>query len=142
MDNILMINNSKDAFGLTFMYLGLPINAESTEQVDKAVELLKAQKNVIQAYVADEIFDKMIGEEAAIAPYFNGDAVTMIQDNPDSRFLYPHGWQQHLYRLSLHSQGEPKEGTGGNVYQLYAGAGGRHGKYRCHRLFHPQYKGV
>ena len=89
MDNILMINNSKDAFGLTFMYLGLPINAESTEQVDKAVELLKAQKNVIQAYVADEIFDKMIGEEAAIAPYFNGDAVTMIQDNPDLAFSIP-----------------------------------------------------
>ena len=89
MDNILMINNSKDAFGLTFMYLGLPINAESTEQVDKAVELLKDQKNVIQAYVADEIFDKMIGEEAAIAPYFNGDAVTMIQDNPDLAFSIP-----------------------------------------------------
>ena len=89
MDNILMINNSKDAFGITFKYMGAPINAETTEQVDKAVELLKAQKNVIQAYVADEIFDKMIGEEAAIAPYFNGDAVTMIADNPDLAFSIP-----------------------------------------------------
>lgn len=89
MDNILMINNSKDAFGLTFKYLGLPINAESTEQVDAAVELLKKQKNVIQAYVADEIFDKMIGEEAAMAPYFNGDAYTMMADNPDLAFSIP-----------------------------------------------------
>ena len=55
MDNILMINNSKDAFGITFSYLGLPINAESTEQVDKAVVLLKEQKKVIQAYVAGGI---------------------------------------------------------------------------------------
>ena len=89
MDNILMINNSKDAFGITFAYLGLPINAESTEQVDKAVVLLKEQKKVIQAYVADEVFDKMIGGEAAMAPYYNGDAVTMIADNPDLAFSIP-----------------------------------------------------
>ena len=89
MDNILMINNSKDAFGITFAYLGLPINAESTEQVDKGVVLLKEQKKVIQAYVADEVFDKMIGGEAAMAPYYNGDAVTMIADNPDLAFSIP-----------------------------------------------------
>lgn len=89
MDNILMINNSKDAFGITFAYLGLPLNAESTEQVDKAVVLLKEQKKVIQAYVADEVFDKMIGGEAAMAPYYNGDAVTMIADNPDLAFSIP-----------------------------------------------------
>ena len=68
MDNILMINNSKDAFGITFAYLGLPINAENTEQVDKAVVLLKEQKK---------------------APYYNGDAVTMIADNPDLAFSIP-----------------------------------------------------
>ena len=89
MDNILMINNSKDAFGITFAYLGLPINAESTEPVDKAVVLLKEQKKVIQAYVADEVFDKRIGGEAAMAPYYNGDAVTMIADNPDLAFSIP-----------------------------------------------------
>ena len=89
MDNILMIGNSKDAFGIAFKLLDYPINAESTEQVDKAVELLKKQKNVIQAYVADEIFDKMIGGEAAMAPYYNGDAVTMIADNPDLAFSIP-----------------------------------------------------
>lgn len=89
MDNILMINNSKDAFGIAFKWLGYPINAEDTKQVDHAVEVLKQQKNVIQAYVADEIFDKMIGEEAAIAPYFNGDAVTIIADNPNVAFSIP-----------------------------------------------------
>ena len=95
MDNILMINNSKDAFGITFAYLGLPINAESTEQVDKAVVLLKEQKKVIQAYVADEVFDKMIGGEAAMAPYYNGDAVTMIADNPDLPSPFP--WRAAIF---------------------------------------------
>ena len=55
----------------------------------KAVVLLKEQKKVIQAYVADEVFDKMIGGEAAMAPYYNGDAVTMIADNPDLAFSIP-----------------------------------------------------
>ena len=89
-NNILMIGNSKDAFGIAFKLLDYPINAENRRQVDDAVKVLKEQKNVIQAYVADEIFDKMIGAEAAIAPYYNGDAVTMMADNPDLAFSIPH----------------------------------------------------
>ena len=34
-----------------------------------------------RAYVMDEIFDKMIGGEAAIGVYYSGDAITMIDDN-------------------------------------------------------------
>ena len=36
---------------------------------------LQAQKSVVQAYVMDEIFDKMEGGEAAMAPYYAGDAL-------------------------------------------------------------------
>ena len=50
---------------------------------------LKNQKNMVQAYVMDEIFDKMAGGEAALAPYYAGDAITMIQDNPDLAFVFP-----------------------------------------------------
>jgi len=88
-DNILMFGNSKDAFGIAFKMLGYPINAESFEQIDKATELLKQQKDLLQAYVMDEIFDKMTGEEAAIAPYYAGDFITMREDNEDLSFVYP-----------------------------------------------------
>ena len=37
----------------------------------------------------DEIFDKMIGGEAALAPYYAGDAIVMMQDNPDLAFAVP-----------------------------------------------------
>ena len=37
----------------------------------------------------DEIFDKMGGGEAALAPYYAGDALTMIEDNPDLAFVVP-----------------------------------------------------
>ncbi|MCI8816377.1 MAG: ABC transporter substrate-binding protein [Angelakisella sp.] len=87
--NMLMFSNSKDAFGIAFKMLGYPINAESREQLDRATQLLKEQKPLLQAYVMDEIFDKMTGGEAALAPYYAGDAVTMMEDNPDLRFVIP-----------------------------------------------------
>ena len=87
--NMLMFSNSKDAFGVAFKLLGYPINAESREQLDRATQLLKEQKPLLQAYVMDEIFDKMTGGEAALAPYYAGDAVTMMEDNPDLRFVVP-----------------------------------------------------
>ncbi|MEG0541629.1 MAG: spermidine/putrescine ABC transporter substrate-binding protein, partial [Angelakisella sp.] len=89
LNNVLMFGNSKDAFAIAFKMLGLPINAESPEQIEAATKLLKQQKPILQAYVMDEIFDKMTGGEAAIAPYYAGDATTMIQDNPDLRFVIP-----------------------------------------------------
>ena len=52
-------------------------------------EELKAQKPLVQAYVMDEIFDKMIGGEAAVGVYYSGDAITMIDDNPDLAWVFP-----------------------------------------------------
>ena len=68
---------------------GTSINPETPEEVDEVVETLKAQKPLVQAYVMDEIFDKMIGGEAAIGVYYSGDAITMIDDNPDLAWVFP-----------------------------------------------------
>ena len=56
--NILMFNNSRDAYAIAAFKAGKSINPESTEEVDEVVEELKAQKPLVQAYVMDEIFDK------------------------------------------------------------------------------------
>ena len=81
--NILMFNNSRDAYAIAAFKLNRSINPASTQEVDEGVEELKLQKPLVQAYVMDEIFDKMIGGEAAIGVYYSGDAITMIDDNPD-----------------------------------------------------------
>ena len=67
--NILMFNNSRDAYAIAAFATGHSINPQSTEEVDEVVDHLKAQKPLVQAYVMDEIFDKMIGGEAAIGVY-------------------------------------------------------------------------
>lgn len=88
-DNILMFNNSRDAYSIAALKLGYGINPQTTEDVDTVVTELKAQKPLVQAYVMDEIFDKMIGSEAAVGVYYSGDAITMIGDNPDLVWVFP-----------------------------------------------------
>ena len=48
-----------------------------------------SKKPVLQAYVMDEIFDKMEIGEGALAPYYAGDAVTMISENEDLAYVLP-----------------------------------------------------
>ena len=86
---ILMFNNPRDAFGVAQCYLGQSINTESVEDWDKAIEALKAQNHLVSSYVMDEVFNKMENGEAALAPYYAGDFLTMYDVNPDLAFVYP-----------------------------------------------------
>jgi len=88
-NNILMFNNPRDAYGIALKKIGLELNPENIEQIEKATVALKEQKPVVQAYVMDEIFDKMGAGEAAIAPYYAGDAITMMDENPDLAAAFP-----------------------------------------------------
>ncbi len=87
--NILMFSNSRDAFMIAEKYLGYSMNTTDEKELNAAADALVDQKLLVQAYVMDEIFDKMIGGEAAIAPYYAGDAITMIADNPDLAYAVP-----------------------------------------------------
>ena len=88
-NNILMINNPRDAFAIAQSVLGMDYNNESPAAWRVAAELLKEQKNIVPTYVNDEIFLKMESGEAALAPYFAGDFLTMYDNNPDLAFVYP-----------------------------------------------------
>ena len=87
--SILMFNNSRDAYAIAAFKEGRSVNPATTDEVDQVMEQLKAQKPLVQAYVMDEIFDKMIGGEAAVGVYYSGDAITMIDDNPDLAWVFP-----------------------------------------------------
>lgn len=87
--NILMFNNPRDAFGIAQAYLGYSLNTESKVELDACAALLREQKEIVQGYVMDEIFDKLEGGSAAIGPYYVGDAVTMCDDNPDLAYVIP-----------------------------------------------------
>lgn len=86
---ILMFNNPRDAFGVAQCYLGQSINTSNLKDWDKAIEVLKEQNHLVSSYVMDEIFNKMENGEAALAPYYAGDFLTMYDTNPDLAFVYP-----------------------------------------------------
>ena len=88
-NDILMFSNSRDAFAIACKYLGYSMNTTDEKELKSAASALTDQKLLIQAYVMDEIFDKMTGGEAALAPYYAGDAITMIGDNPDLAYSVP-----------------------------------------------------
>ncbi|MCI8600957.1 MAG: extracellular solute-binding protein [Oscillospiraceae bacterium] len=87
--DILMFLNSRDAFGIAQKLLGYSQNTTDEAELLACADKLKEQKKVLQTYVMDEIFDKMEIGEAALAPYYAGDALTMIDENPDLAFVLP-----------------------------------------------------
>ncbi len=86
---VLMFDNPRDAFAIAFARLGYNINTTDEAQMVDAANLLIEQKDVLQAYVMDQIFNKMESNEAWIAPYYAGDATVMIDENPDLAFVVP-----------------------------------------------------
>ena len=86
---ILMFNNSRDAFGIAQFLCGIDLNTNNSEDWEKAYEKLKEQKPLVQSYVMDDVFNKMEGGEAAIAAYYAGDCILMADNNPDLAFVYP-----------------------------------------------------
>lgn len=86
---ILQFNNPRDAFGVAQKYLGISVNTNDSEQWHEAYDKLKEQKPLVSSYVMDDVYNKMEGGEAAIAAYYAGDYLTMVDNNPDLAFFYP-----------------------------------------------------
>lgn len=89
---ILQFNNPRDAFGTAMYKLGLDVNTEDKADWDKALEELKAQRDLVYSYVMDEVFNIMESGEAAICTYYGGDYMLMRSeqaDNVDIQFYYP-----------------------------------------------------
>ncbi len=85
----LMFSNPRDAFMVAQFLDGTSVNSKNKADWDSAAELLKQQKKYLQSYVMDEVYGKMETGEAAIAPYYAGDYLTMYDVNDDLAFFYP-----------------------------------------------------
>ncbi|MBQ8906596.1 MAG: ABC transporter substrate-binding protein [Ruminococcus sp.] len=88
-DQILMFDNPRDAFAIAEILLGYSLNTENPDELKAASEKLKEQKSIVQGYVMDEIFDKMGAGDALIAPYYAGDALTIMEENDSLNFVVP-----------------------------------------------------
>lgn len=88
-DNILMQDSVRDAFGVALKYLGYSLNSTDLDELNEAKDLLTRQKPLVQAYVIDQVRDKMIGNEAAIGVIYSGEAIYTQQENPNLEYVIP-----------------------------------------------------
>lgn len=86
---ILMFDNPRDSFAIAQFLLGQEVNTTDPAHWRQAAALLKEQKPLVQAYVMDQIFDKMENGEAWLAPYYAGDAAILVDNSENIAFAVP-----------------------------------------------------
>ena len=88
-DSILMQDSVRDAFAVALKYLGYSLNSTDLDELQAAKNLLIEQKPLVQAYVIDQVRDKMIGNEAALGVIYSGEALYCQEENPDLEYAIP-----------------------------------------------------
>jgi len=88
-DQILMQNSVRDALGIALKYCGYSLNSKDLDELNEAQQLLLEQKPLVQAYVVDQVRDKMISNEAAIGVIYSGEAIYTQSENPNLEYVVP-----------------------------------------------------
>lgn len=88
-DQILMLDSQRDSIAVALKKLGYSMNSRNIDELEEAKEELIKQKPLVYAYVGDEVKDMMVGEEAALAVVWSGDAVAMIRENDNLEYVIP-----------------------------------------------------
>ncbi len=88
-DNILMQDSVRDAFMVALKLNGYSMNTLDKEELETAKNSLIEQKPLVQAYVIDQVRDKMIGDEAAIGVIYSGEAIYTQRENENLEYVIP-----------------------------------------------------
>lgn len=88
-DTILMQDSVRDAFAVALKRKGYSLNSTDVGELKEAMNDLIGQKPLIQAYVVDQVRDKMIGNEAAIGVIYSGEAIFTQRENPNLEYVIP-----------------------------------------------------
>lgn len=86
---ILMQDSVRDAFMVSLKSLGYSANSTDINQLQEAKRNLIRQKPLLQAYVVDQVRDKMIGGEAAVGVIYSGELL-YIQNEIENQNLGYH----------------------------------------------------
>ena len=88
-DNILMQDSVRDAFSVALKRKGYSLNSTDVNELEEATADLIKQKPLVQAYVIDQVRDKMIGNEAAIGVIYSGEAIYTQWENENLEYVIP-----------------------------------------------------
>ena len=86
---IYMYDSQRDTFAAALKKLGYSVNTRSIDELTRAKEELIRQKPLVQAYIGDQVKDKMIGREGALAIVYSGDAMFCKEENDELEYAIP-----------------------------------------------------
>ncbi|MBR2518277.1 MAG: ABC transporter substrate-binding protein [Selenomonadaceae bacterium] len=86
---ILMQDSARDALMIPLKLMGKSMNETDKAVLQQAQEMLMQQKPLVQAYVVDEVKEKLINSEAAMGVVFSGEAPNILKANPNMEFAIP-----------------------------------------------------
>ncbi len=85
---ILMQDSVRDAFMVALKKDGYSMNSDNEDELQQAKQDLIDQKPLVQAYVIDQVRDKMIGGEAAISVIYSGEMLYIQNEVKDLSLDY------------------------------------------------------
>lgn len=88
-NSILMLNSQRDTIGVSLLRLGYSLNSRDVAELEEARDELIKQKPLVYAYLGDDIKDTLIAGDAALGVVWSGDAMYMIEENPDLDYAIP-----------------------------------------------------
>ena len=84
-----MQDSVRDAFMVALKLKGYSMNTLDENELNEAKQILIDQKPLVQAYVIDQVRDKMIGDEAAIGVIYSGEAIYTQRENENLEYVIP-----------------------------------------------------
>ncbi|MGI6315738.1 MAG: ABC transporter substrate-binding protein [Christensenellales bacterium] len=87
--NLFMYDSSRDSFAPALILAGYSVNERSDAALEEATQLLIQQKPLVLAYLTDEVQDKMVQGEAALALVYSGYVSGAVAENEDLRYVIP-----------------------------------------------------
>ena len=77
---ILMQDSVRDAFMVALKMQGNSLNSTDAAELEEAKNLLLDQKPLVQAYVVDQVRDKMLNGEAAVGVIYSGELLYLQEE--------------------------------------------------------------
>ncbi len=86
-----LFSDAQDGLGMIMLSQGSSPENPTTETVQKAVDLVKEQKDrgQIRRFTGNDYADDLAAGNVAIAQAYSGDVVQLQADNPDLQFVVP-----------------------------------------------------
>ncbi|MCT7660027.1 polyamine ABC transporter substrate-binding protein [Mycobacterium deserti] len=86
-----LFSDAQDGLGMIMMSQGGSPESPSTESVQKAIDLVREQKDrgQIRRFTGNDYADDLAAGNIAVAQAYSGDVVQLQADNPDLQFIVP-----------------------------------------------------